>query len=66
MNVIAPTGWGLIGLIKPDMIQTYAPNYRKSIYYISGPRLMVSSVNYMLHKMGIPGRQIKMDFFTGL
>ncbi len=60
-------GWvGLIGLVKPDMIQTYAPDYRKSIFYISGPHVMVSSVSEMLHKMGIPGRQIKMDFFAGL
>jgi ferredoxin-NADP reductase/Na+-translocating ferredoxin:NAD+ oxidoreductase RnfD subunit len=60
-------GWvGLNGLIKPEMIQTYAPNYRQSIFYISGPHVMVNSVNDMLHKMGIPRRRIKMDFFAGL
>lgn len=60
-------GWvGLVGLIKPETIQTYAPNYKQSIYYISGPHVMVNSVNEMLHKMGISRRQIKMDFFAGL
>ena len=60
-------GWtGLIGLIKPQMILTYAPNYKQSTFYISGPHVMVNSVNDMLQKIGIPSRQIKMDFFAGL
>ncbi len=60
-------GWvRLVGLITPEMIQTYAPNYRKSIFYISGPHVMVNSVNDILHKLNIPRHQIKMDFFAGL
>jgi glycine betaine catabolism B len=63
----APPGWvGLAGLIQPDTIKTYAPNYSKSIFYISGPHGMVNAVNDMLHRLGIPRRQIKMDFFAGL
>ncbi len=62
-----PAGWvGLVGLIRPEMIQTYAPDYKQSIFYISGPQVMVNSVNAMLHKMGIPAHQIKRDFFAGL
>jgi ferredoxin-NADP reductase len=62
-----PPGWvGLVGLIKPEIIQTYAPNYKQSLFYISGPQVMVHSVNEMLHKIGIPRRQIKLDFFAGL
>jgi ferredoxin-NADP reductase len=57
---------GLIGLINPEMIQTYAPYYRKSICYISGPNVMVDSIKHMLRKMGIPDGQIKTDFFAGL
>ncbi|MGE5603095.1 MAG: FAD-dependent oxidoreductase [Nitrososphaerales archaeon] len=60
-------GWiGPTGLIRPEIIQTYAPNYRKAIFYISGPNMMVDSVKKMLGKMGIPDRQIKTDFFAGL
>jgi glycine betaine catabolism B len=60
-------GWiGLTGLIKPEMIQTYAPNYRKAIFYISGPSVMVDAVKRMLRKMGIPDGQIRTDFFAGL
>ncbi len=59
-------GWaGLTGLIRPEMIRTYAPHYRGSIFYISGPNRMVDAVKEMLDKMGIPGNQIKTDFFSG-
>jgi ferredoxin-NADP reductase/Na+-translocating ferredoxin:NAD+ oxidoreductase RnfD subunit len=61
-----PRGWsGLVGRIQPEMIRTYAPNYRKAIFYISGPNVMVDAVKAMLHKMGIPDGQIKTDFFSG-
>ena len=60
-------GWvGLLGLITPETIRVYAPNYRQSLFYISGPNVMVNAVKRMLERMGIPGRQIKMDFFAGL
>ncbi|HEX7974559.1 MAG TPA: hypothetical protein VF498_09140 [Anaerolineales bacterium] len=62
-----PSRWrGLVGLISPRIIQTYAPNYRDSIFYISGPIVMVDAVKHMLHNMGIPDSQIKTDFFAGL
>jgi glycine betaine catabolism B len=60
-------GWvGLSGPVKPKMIQTYAPNYRDAVFYISGPIGMVDSVKHMLRGMDIPGSQIKTDFFAGL
>lgn len=61
-----PRGWsGLVGRIQPGIIRDYAPNYKKSIFYISGPNVMVDAVKAMLHKMGIPDGQIKTDFFSG-
>ncbi len=60
-------GWvGLLGLITPETIRVYAPNYKNSIFYISGPNLMVNAVKSMLRRMGIPGHRIKTDFFAGL
>ncbi len=62
-----PPGWvGLVGLISPEIIKKYARKYRRSIYYISGPSVMVDAVKLMLRKMGIPEAQIKTDFFAGL
>ena len=61
-----PRGWvGLVGRIQPEMIRTYAPYYRKAVFYISGPNVMVDAVKSMLRKMGIPDSQIKTDFFAG-
>jgi glycine betaine catabolism B len=62
-----PQGWvGLTGLIRPEIIQTYAPHYKQSLFFISGPNVMVDSVKDMLGRMGIPDSQIKTDFFAGL
>jgi ferredoxin-NADP reductase len=62
-----PAGWvGLTGLIRPEIIQRYAPRYRQAIFYVSGPNVMVDAVKSMLRKMGIPDGQIRTDFFAGL
>ncbi len=53
-------------LVEYWLIQTYAPYYRKATFYISDPNVMVDSVKNILLEMGIPGRQIKTDFFAGL
>ena len=60
-------GWvGLVGHITPQQIQTYAPNFRDAIFYLSGPVSMVNAFKQMLHQMGIPSGQIKEDYFAGL
>ena len=41
------------------------PDYRDRIFYISGTHAMVSSMETTLHRMGIPRKQIKTDFFPG-
>jgi ferredoxin-NADP reductase len=62
-----PPGWvGFTGFVRPDIIQTYAPDYKRAIFYVSGPNGMVDAVRDMLGKMGIPGSQVKTDFFAGL
>jgi ferredoxin-NADP reductase len=62
-----PNGWvGLVGRITPQIIETYTPWYRDSIFYLSGPINMVNGFKDALHRMGIPNSQIKVDFFEGL
>lgn len=62
-----PRGWvGLVGRVSTKTIQTYAPEYRQSIFYISGPISMVDAFKETLHHLGIPDSQIKVDFFAGL
>jgi ferredoxin-NADP reductase len=53
------------GHIDGALIRSAVPDYRDRIFYISGTHAMVSSVETMLHQMGIPRKQIKTDFFPG-
>jgi ferredoxin-NADP reductase len=62
----APDNWtGERGRINGQMIEKYVPGYKQRTYYISGTHVMVSGMEDMLKKIGIPNRQIKTDFFPG-
>jgi ferredoxin-NADP reductase len=61
-----PAGWsGEVGRISEEMIARFAPDYKSSIFYISGTHQMVTSMETLIKSMGIPGRQIKKDYFPG-
>jgi ferredoxin-NADP reductase len=62
-----PASWtGQTGRITPKMIKTLVPDYRRCIFYISGPKGMVDSFKESLGSMRIRNSQIKTDFFSGL
>ena len=62
-----PRDWvGFVGRLTPQIIQTYAPEFHRSIFYLSGPIDMVNTFKDILSGMGIPDSQIKTDFFAGL
>jgi glycine betaine catabolism B len=54
-----------VGFITADMIQKEIPDYKERYFYISGPHGMVTAFEKILKEMGIPKRQIKVDFFPG-
>jgi len=54
-----------VGMINTDMIKNEVPDYKKRIFYISGPRTMVNSFEDALAKLGISRKNIKVDFFPG-
>jgi ferredoxin-NADP reductase len=56
---------GYKGHIDGALIRREIPDYRDRIFYISGTHAMVSVMETMLSEMGIPRRQIKIDFFPG-
>ncbi len=61
-----PPGWqGRVGYIDAKMISEEVPDYRDRFFYISGPRSMVDAFEKALKEMGLPGSQIKVDFFPG-
>ena len=62
-----PSTWkGRVGYISPEVIREEVPDYRRCIFYISGPNALVTSVRETLRKMGIKPDHIKTDFFSGL
>ncbi|MCL5746813.1 MAG: RnfABCDGE type electron transport complex subunit D [Patescibacteria group bacterium] len=61
-----PPDWkGAVGRIDTDMITQAAPDFRERIFYLSGPRTMVTAYEETLKKMGIKENKIKTDFFPG-
>jgi glycine betaine catabolism B len=56
---------GEIGFITSEMINKYVPEKLNSIFYISGPNAMVTGYKKMLLKEGVPGKNIKTDYFPG-
>ncbi|MBI1794961.1 MAG: RnfABCDGE type electron transport complex subunit D [Chloroflexi bacterium] len=62
-----PPAWkGKIGRFNAELIRSMLPDYRESIFYISGSRRMVKGFKNILRRMGIPNRRIKTDLFSGL
>ena len=61
-----PADWkGKRGLVSKDLIIESIPDYKKRLFYISGPPKMVLSLVEQLVACKIPEEQIKRDSFTG-
>lgn len=48
-----------------EYISRQAPDFEQRLFYISGPHGMVVAFEKTLRDMGVPRRQIKIDFFPG-
>jgi ferredoxin-NADP reductase len=53
------------GRIDATMIRQEIPDFMERTFYLSGPHTMVTAYKETLHAMGVPGKQIKIDFFPG-
>jgi ferredoxin-NADP reductase len=63
----APPNWtGWIGRLTPELIRSTVPDFRNSMFYLSGPRSMVDSFKDTLHHLNIHSSHIKTDYFAGL
>jgi len=61
-----PPNWtGRTGFIDASVIKQEAPGYQNSLFYLSGPRSMVTAFEQTLASMGLPKNRIKTDFFPG-
>jgi len=62
-----PMFWtGRVGRIDTSLIMGVVPEYRQSLFYISGPKGMVDAFKDILRQMNVPTSQIKTDYFSGL
>jgi ferredoxin-NADP reductase len=53
------------GRIDAELIRREIPDYRERMFYISGPRAMVTAFEKTLSELGVPLTHIKTDFFPG-
>ncbi len=53
------------GYVDEAMIKDKVKDWKERTFFVSGPEPMVETFEKMLRKMGLPGRQIKTDFFPG-
>ncbi|MGD0879478.1 MAG: RnfABCDGE type electron transport complex subunit D [Anaerolineales bacterium] len=62
-----PASWtGITGRITHELIKKQLPDYRRCIFYLSGPKGMVDSFKETLEKMHVRRSSIRTDFFSGL
>ncbi len=53
------------GKIDSELIRQRIPDYSDRLFYISGPQPMVLAVKKDLRSIGVPSRNIKVDYFFG-
>lgn len=56
---------GMHGPMDAALIAAEVPDYKKRLFYISGPHVMVEAFKKTLRNMGVPRFQIKTDYFPG-
>jgi glycine betaine catabolism B len=54
------------GRINSQSIENDIPDYKKRMFYISGPHQFVEAVHKILKELGLSNKQIKTDYFPGL
>ena len=56
---------GEVGFINQKMLEKYIKDLTKPIYYISGPKVMVTAMRKMLNEAGIDDDNIRAEEFSG-
>ena len=54
------------GRINVDMIKRRTPDFLERVWYMSGPPGMVDAYSSLLRQLGVPSKNIKKDFFSGI
>ncbi|MDP3965261.1 MAG: FAD-dependent oxidoreductase, partial [bacterium] len=62
----APDGVSrVVGKLDAQIIAREVPDYKERMFYLSGPRGMVTAFSDILRGMGVKERMIKRDYFPG-
>ncbi len=62
----SPAGWqGQVGRLTPQLLKAEVPDYRKCLFYISGPKSMVDAFRKLLQQLHVADDHIITDFFPG-
>ena len=65
-NQQTPPAAGLrTGPIDTALIRQYGGDLSRTLFYVSGPHGMVTSIRRTLRSMGVPAAHIKTDYFSG-
>jgi ferredoxin-NADP reductase/Na+-translocating ferredoxin:NAD+ oxidoreductase RnfD subunit len=56
---------GQVGRIDEQLIKSRVSDYQNRMFYISGPRSMITDFEQTLIRLGLPKKHIKTDFFPG-
>ncbi len=52
-------------VIDMDLLMSEVPDYKERVFYVSGPRVMVTAFQEILGTIGVKPEHIKTDFFPG-
>ena len=56
---------GETGIISPEIIRKYLPDYRNNMFYACGPPPMVVAIEKLFISMGLQKEKLKLEYFTG-
>ncbi len=64
-TVATSSPYTVTGTITREFIEQNIPDYAECMFYISGTHPMVEVLQLALHELGIPRKDVRVDFFPG-
>jgi ferredoxin-NADP reductase len=62
----ASSDWkGAAGYINAEMVQKEVPDFKDTVFFACGPPPMVTAMQGLVEKLGLPKEQLKLELFTG-
>ncbi len=65
LNEPSPGWTGKVGFVTVDLIKQEVPDFKDRIFYACGPPRMVTAMQKVVAALGLPGTQLKLEYFVG-